>query len=75
LPSQFLGFGTEVIQVTAIKEQFIMTLNKYFYVLVNAIAHVSGSEDNLQEMFFSFHHVGSRNQTQIVRLGDECPNH
>lgn len=44
-------------------------------MFMKATAHASGSEDNLQKMFFSFHHVGTRSQAQDVKLGDEGSNH
>ena len=33
-----------------------------------AVSHMWRSEDNMQESIFSFHDVGPRNQTQVVRL-------
>lgn len=33
-----------------------------------ATAHVWKSEDSLQETVFSFHHVGSRDETQAIGL-------
>lgn len=32
------------------------------------MAHVWSSEDHLQELVFCFHHVGSGNWTQVLRL-------
>lgn len=34
-----------------------------------ATVHVGRSEDNLQESVPSFHHVGLRDQAQVIRLG------
>lgn len=31
--------------------------------------HIERSEDNLWTSVFSFHYVGSWNQTQVIRLG------
>lgn len=30
------------------------------------------SEDNLHELVFSFHHTGSGDPTQVIRLGNMC---
>jgi hypothetical protein len=35
------------------------------------MAHVRGSEGNLQEWAFFFHHVGSRDPIQVVKLGSK----
>lgn len=42
-------------------------MHAHLYVMT----HVWKSEDNLWESVF--HHVGSRDQTLVVRRGDKCP--
>jgi hypothetical protein len=34
--------------------------------------HVCGGQGTTQESGLFFHHVGSRSQTQAVRLGNKC---
>lgn len=41
-------------------------------VHVRAIAQVLGTEDNLLESVFFFHHVGPGDETQVGRLGRKC---
>lgn len=52
---------------------------KYIYIHLficgwgaHAMAHMSKSEDNVQKLVLSFHHVDSRPQTQVTRLGGKC---
>lgn len=50
----------------------------YICVYVHDMEYVWRSEDSLWELVLSFHHVGSRFQTQRIRLGGlhlYCPIH
>lgn len=39
---------------------------------VNAIVCVQRLENNLEVLFLFLHHVGHRDQTQMIRLGSKC---
>lgn len=52
---------------------------KYIYIHLfvcgwecTCVAHMSKSEDSLQELAFFLHHVDSRAQTQVTRLCGKC---
>lgn len=58
---------------------FKTEFNCFYYMLLLvcacvlcATSHVWKAEDNLQELFFSLHHVGPRGSTQVTRLGSMC---
>lgn len=40
----------------------------------SAMAHLWKSENNSQELFFSFYYVASESQTQVVSLISKCFN-
>lgn len=57
----------------------MIKLELYIFVVCveidnQATVHVGRSEDNLQESVPSFHHVGLRDQAQVIRLGSWCFN-
>lgn len=45
-----------------------VVITRLFHVFLIVCAHVCG--DNVQESFLSFHHTGSKDQTQAPELGN-----
>lgn len=52
---------------------FCLFLKLHLFVLcVEAYVPTHRSEDNLKESVLFFYHVGSENQTEVVRIGGSC---